>query len=210
MKKGENSFKSSKKLAHESNAEENRQFFGVWFEGFAICWTFRKGVNSLWRKKMMILMCSGDRASVRACARVWNVVFCLYFLIVFIIYAKKKRTAWWWSRCKISNKIWFDSLTGKENRQFPFRGPNTESERKHTFIFATLSASEMSAFPGEDRREMWDILRPWNGLISAAARSVFSFFCLTSFLRACKCGFVGELMRIHADGIKENKRKKKV
>lgn len=182
-------------MAHEWNAEENRQFFSAWFEGFAICWTFRKGVNSLWRKKNMILMCSGDRASVRACARVWNVVFCLYFLIVFIIYAKKKRKTWWWTRCKISNKIWFDSLTGKENRQFPFRGPNTESERKHTFIFATLSASEMSAFPGEDRREKWDILRPWNGLISAAARSEFVFFLFNQFFASLQvwiCGRIDE------------------
>lgn len=163
------------------------------------------------KKRWFLCVQEIERVCVRACARVWNVVFCLYFLIVFIIYAKKKRTAWWWSRCKISNKIWFDSLTGKENRQFPFRGPNLERERerKHTFIFATLSASEMSAFPGEDRRERWDILRPWNGLISELARSEFSFFCLTSFLRACKCGFVGELMGIHADGIKENKRKKR-
>lgn len=116
----------------------------------ANCWTFRKGVNYLWRKKKMILMCSGDRASVRACARVSNVVFCLYFLIVFIIYAKKKRTAWWWSRCKISNKIWFDSLTGKENRQFPFRGPNTERERENTHLFLLLCLRlRWVPFPGK-------------------------------------------------------------
>lgn len=135
------------------------------------------------KKKKMIIMCSGDRASVRACARVWNVVFCLYFLIVFIIYAKKKRTAWWWSRCKISNKIWFDSLTGKENRQFPFRRPNTEREREKTHIYFCYFVCAWDECLSQGRSTLdvrYSSSVEWSNL-SVSEKWIFRFFLFNQF-----------------------------
>lgn len=48
----------------------------------------------------------------------------------------------------------FDLIRSPERRIASFLfGDRIQRERKYTFIFATLFAPEMSAFPGEDRRE---------------------------------------------------------
>lgn len=113
--------------------------------------------------------CACVRASVKCC------FLFIFFNCIYYLCKKEKK--------KLDGEVdakfptTFDLIRSPERRIASFLfGDRIQRERKYTFIFATLSASEMSAFPGEDRREKWDILRPWNGLISAAARSEFSFF----------------------------------
>lgn len=133
--------------------------------------------------------CACVRASVKCC------FFCLYFLIVFIIYAKKKRTAWWWSRCKISNKIWFDSLTGKENRQFPFRGPNTEREKTHIYFCYFVCAWDECLSRG---RSMLDVRYSpsveWTNL-RVGEKWIFVFL-FNQFFASLQVWIVGESTRM--------------
>lgn len=163
-------------MAHELNAEENRQFFSAWFEGFAICWTFRKGVNSLWRK-IMILMCSGDRASVRACARVWNVVFCLYFLIVFIIYAKKKRKNLMVKSMQNFQQdlIWFAHRKGES--PVSFSGTEyREREKTHIYFCYFVCVWDECLSRGRSTREVrYSPSVEWTNL-SVSEQWIFRFF----------------------------------
>lgn len=151
---------------------------------------------------------SSECACVHACARVWNVVFCLYFLIVFIIYAKKKRKNLMVKQMQNFQQdlIWFAHRKGES----PVSFSGTEyREREKTHIYFCYFVCVWDECLSRGRSTLDVRYSPsveWTNL-SVSEKWIF-VFCLTSFLRACKCGFVGELMRIHADGIKENKRKK--
>lgn len=145
------------------------------------------------KKKMMILMCSGECACV--CASVKCCFLFIFFNCIYYLCKKEKNSLMVKQMQNFQQDlIWFAHRKGES--PVSFSGTEyRERERKHTFIFATLSASEMSAFPGEDRREKWDILRPWNGLISAAARSEFVFFLFNQFFASLQvwiCGRIDE------------------
>lgn len=105
-----------------------------------------------------------------ACARVWNVVFCLYFLILYLLFIQENKLD--------DEKHLFPSkiiLFAHRKGESPvsFSGTEWRESKQPTFIFATV---EDKLFPGKITRG--DILRFRNGIISVGARSKFRFFFL--------------------------------
>lgn len=137
-------------MAHELNAEENRQFFSAWFEGFAICWTFRKGVNSLWRKKKddsYVFRRSSECACVRAsvkCCFLFIFFNCIYYL------CKKEKNSLMVKQMQNFQQR-FDLIRSPERRIASFLfGDRIQIERENTHLFLLLCLRlRWVPFPGK-------------------------------------------------------------
>lgn len=118
----------------------------------AICWTVRKGVNSLWRKKLWFLCAQEiERVCVRACVRA-RVKCCFLFIFFNCIYylCKKEKNSLMVKQMQ-NFQTRFDLIRSPERRIASFLfGDRIQRARENTHLFLLLCLRlRWVPFPGK-------------------------------------------------------------